>query len=97
MDNCIFFGWESNNATEIHMSESKTLKANWKDAASSSKVSSTNEDIFSDGVSNDSNAENTNTDSSFEVIESVDENSKELDISEDTDESEVEFVEDNLQ
>ena len=91
------FGWESNNATEIHMSESKTLKANWKDAASSSKVSSTNEDIFSDGVSNDSNAENTNTDSSFEVIESVDENSKELDISEDTDESEVEFVEDNLQ
>lgn len=91
------FGWESNNATEIHMSESKTLKANWKDAASSSKVSSINEDIFSDGVSNDSNAENTNTGSSFEVIESVDENSKELDISEDTDESEVEFVEDNLQ
>lgn len=91
------FGWESNNATEIHMSESKTLKANWKDAASSSKVSSINEDIFSGGVSNDSNAENTNTDSSFEVIESVDENSKELDISEDTDESEVEFVEDNLQ
>ena len=80
------------------MSESKTLKANWKDAASSSKVSSTNEDIFSDGVSNDSNAENTNTDSSFEVIESVDDmDSKELDISEDTDESEVEFVEDNLQ
>ena len=91
------FGWESNNATEIHMSESKTLKANWKDAASSSKVSSINEDIFSDGVSNDSNAENTNTGSSFEVIESVDENFKELDISEDTDESEVEFVEDNLQ
>ena len=51
--------------------EGKTLKANWKDAASSSKVSSINEDIFSDGVSNDSNAENTNTDSSFEVIESV--------------------------
>ena len=92
------FGWESNNATEIHMSESKTLKANWKDAASSSKVSSINEDIFSDGVSNDSNAENTNTDSSFEVIESVDDmDSKELDISEDTDESDVEFVEDNLQ
>ena len=78
------------------MNESKTLKANWKDAASSSKVSSINEDIFSDGVSNDSNAENTNTDSSFEVIESVDDmDSKELDISEDTDESEVEFVEDN--
>lgn len=92
------FGWESNNATEIHMSESKTLKANWKDAASSSKVSSTNEDIFSDGVSNDSNTENTDTDSSFEVIESVDDmDSKELDISEDTDESDVEFVEDNLQ
>ena len=63
-----------------------------------SKVSSINEDIFSDGVSNDSNAENTNTDSSFEVIESVDDmDSKELDISEDTDESDVEFVEDNLQ
>ena len=91
-------GYETKQATKIHMSESLSLKANWKDAASSSKVSSTNEDIFSDGVSNDSNAENTNTDSSFEVIESVDDmGSKELDISEDTDESEVEFVEDNLQ
>ena len=89
-------GYENNKTTKIHMNESKTLKANWKDAASSSKVSSINEDIFSDGVSNDSNAENTNTDSSFEVIESVDDmDSKELDISEDTDESEVEFVEDN--
>ena len=91
-------GYENNKTTKIHMNESKTLKANWKDAASSSKVSSINEDIFSDGVSNDSNAENTNTDSSFEVIESVDDmDSKELDISEDTDESDVEFVEDNLQ
>ncbi len=90
-------GYENNKTTKIHMNESKTLKANWKDATASAKVSSINEDIFSDGVSNDSNAENTNTDSSFEVIESVDENSKELDISEDTDESEVEFVEDNLQ
>ena len=92
------FGWESNDATEIHMSESKTLKANWKDTTSSAKVSSTNADIFSDGVSNDSNTENTDTDSSFETIESVDDmDSKELDISEDTDESDVEFVEDNLQ
>ena len=89
-------GYENNKTTKIHMNESKTLKANWKDAASSSKVSSINEDIFSDGVSNDSNAENTNTDSSFEAIESVnDMDSKELDISEDTDESDIEFVEDN--
>lgn len=91
-------GYETKQATKIHMSESLSLKANWKDATASAKVSSINEDIFSDGVSNDSNAENTNTDSSFEVIESVDDmDSKELDISEDTDESEVEFVEDNLQ
>ena len=89
-------GYETKQATKIHMSESLSLKANWKDATASAKVSSINEDIFSDGVSNDSNAENTNTDSSFEVIESVDDmDSKELDISEDTDESEVEFVEDN--
>ena len=90
-------GYENNKTTKIHMNESKTLKANWKDATASAKVLSINEDIFSDGVSNDSNAENTDTDSSFEVIESVDENSKELDISKDTDESDVEFVEDNLQ
>ena len=91
-------GYETKQATKIHMSESLSLKANWKDATASAKVSSINEDIFSDGVSNDSNAENTNTDSSFEVIESVDDmDSKELDISEDTDESDVEFVEDNLQ
>ena len=89
-------GYETKQATKIHMSESLSLKANWKDATASAKVSSINEEIFSDGVSNDSNAENTNTDSSFEVIESVDDmDSKELDISEDTDESEVEFVEDN--
>ena len=89
-------GYENNKTTKIHMNESKTLKANWKDATASAKVSSINEDIFLDGVSNDSNAENTDTDSSFEVIESVDDmDSKELDISEDTDGSEVEFVEDN--
>lgn len=91
-------GYENNKTTKIHMNESKTLKANWKDATSSSKVSSINEDIFSDGISNDSNTENTDTDSSFETIESVDDmDSKELDISEGTDESDVEFVEDNLQ
>ena len=31
-------GYENNKTTKIHMNESKTLKANWKDAASSSKV-----------------------------------------------------------
>ena len=91
-------GYETKQATKIHMSESLSLKANWKDAASSANVSSTNADIFSDGASNDSNTENTDNDSFFEAIESVDDmDSKELDISEDTDESEVEFVEDNLQ
>ena len=89
-------GYENKKTTTLHMNESKTLKANWKDDTASAKVSSINEDIFSDGVSNDSNTENTDTDSSFEAIESVDDmDSKELDISEDTDESEVEFVEDN--
>ena len=101
---CVFEKWttvysnglESKRTTKIHMSESQTLKANWEVDTSSAKASSTNDDIFSDGVSNDSNTENTDTDSSFETIESVDDmDSKELDISKDTDESEVEFVEDN--
>lgn len=95
------FGYSVKATTNIPMNESYTLKADWKNNTTTSSLSadvssSVNKEIFSDGINDADYDENIRFNGSSEAIESVDDmDSKELDISEDTDESEVEFVEDN--
>ena len=75
-DGCVFekwttvlsFGWESGATTEIHMSNDKTLKANWLDASTSTQSLFTDkaspsitEDLFSDGTTESEPSESDKT------------------------------------
>lgn len=84
------FGWESGATSEVHMSDDKTLKANWVDGssstqsiftdnASSSVTTSTTENLFSDGTTdkNSSSDINTNSDSSEITSTNIDINNDE--------------------